>query len=70
MSRYFLSEYDPDAETLFGVAIPGAKARRRHDRRAKAPKPDRPLVLYFTRTQLTALRANVAAAILKSGRRP
>jgi len=62
----FLAWPDPDAERLFGVEMPGKKQRRRRDHRAKAPKPDKPLVLYFTRAQLTALRANVAKAILTS----
>lgn len=59
-------EADPDAETLYGVEMPGCLARRRRDSRAKAPRPDKPLVMYFTRAQLTALRANVAQAILRS----
>jgi len=62
----FLSVSDPDAETLYGVEMPGCRERRRGDSRARAPKPDRPLVMYFTRAQLTALRANVAKAILRS----
>lgn len=67
MSRpRFLTISDPEGETLYGVEMPGCKQRRRHDRRAKAPRPDKPLVMYFTRAQLTALRANVAKAILKS----
>ncbi len=67
MSRSrFLAIYDPEGETLYGVEMPGCKQRRRRDRRAKAPRPDKPLVMYFTRAQLTALRANVAKAILRS----
>ena len=53
-------------EPLFGVEMPGCRERRRRDSRAKAPRPDKPLVMYFTRAQLTALRANVAKAILRS----
>ena len=62
----FLATPDPDAETLYGVEMPGCRQRRRHDRRSKSPRPDKPLVLYFTRAQLTALRANVAKVILRS----
>lgn len=65
----FLTVSDPEGETLYGVEIPGCKERRRHDRRAKAPRADKPLVMYFTRAQLTALRANVAKVILKSVQR-
>jgi hypothetical protein len=67
----FLAWPDPDAEPIYGVEMPGKRERRRRDRRAKAPRPDRPLVMYFTRAQLTALRANVASVILRSraGRR-
>ena len=70
MSRpRFLATPDPDAVTLYGVEMPGCRQRRRYDWRAKAPRPDKPLVMYFTRTQLTALRANVAKTILKSFRK-
>ena len=64
----FLAVPDPEGETLYGVEMPGCKERRRQDRRAKTPRPDKPLVMYFTRAQLTELRANVAKAILGSFR--
>jgi hypothetical protein len=65
----------PDSEfefenlpTLFGVTMPGKRARRRHDRRAKAPKPDKPLMLFFTQPQLVALRDEVARALRVAAR--
>lgn len=64
---HFLSTPDPEAETLYGIVIPGAMKRQRHDRRAKTQRPAEPLILYFTRRQLVTLRANAAAALLRSG---
>jgi hypothetical protein len=48
----------------YGVIIPGAFERQRHDSRRKTPKPKpKPLMLFFTLKQLRELSLNVQQAI-------